>query len=70
MGTLTPYQSCFAGRQCGASQDLVENQCSLGTALVQASYLNLMLCLPIPTSTGQETLQNGVLCRVPKELTH
>ena len=46
-------------KQCGASQDQVENQCSLEAALAQATESDLALWLPILTPTDQETLQNN-----------
>ena len=46
-------------KQCGASQDQVENQCSLQAALAQATESDLALWLPILTPTDQETLQNN-----------
>ena len=46
-------------KQCGTSQDQVENQCSLETALVQATESDLALWLPNLTPTDQETLQNN-----------
>ena len=46
-------------RQCGASQDQVENQCSLEAALAQTTESDLALWLPILTPTDQETLQNN-----------
>ena len=46
-------------RQCGASQDQVENQCSLEAALAQATESDLALWLPNLTPTDQETLQNN-----------
>ncbi|KAL5493743.1 hypothetical protein EMCRGX_G014965 [Ephydatia muelleri] len=45
-------------RQCGASQDQVENLYSLEAALAQATESDLALWLPILTPTDQETLQN------------
>eukprot|EP00731_Ephydatia_muelleri_P003031 Em0001g3031a len=46
-------------RQCGASQDQVENLYSLEAALAQATESDLALWLPILTPTDQETLQNN-----------
>eukprot|EP00731_Ephydatia_muelleri_P001652 Em0001g1652a len=46
-------------RQCGASQDQVDNLYSLEAALAQATESDLALWLPILTPTDQETLQNN-----------
>ena len=46
-------------RQCGASQDQVENLYSLEAALAQATESDLALWLPILTPKDQETLQNN-----------
>ena len=42
-------------RQCGASQDQVENQCSLEAAPIQATESDLALWYPSLTPTDQET---------------
>ena len=46
-------------KQCGASRDQVEDQCSFETALVQATELDLAQWLPSLTSADRATLQNN-----------